>query len=157
MRELGNGWLDVCGAPFARTPATIGGVATIDFALGSVVLLVGSALCFDLYSRIKAECALARVVVTMADYVSRDPAPDGNEMTALGRFLYQHDLGVPANLVYVVTAVHQPAGDSSPAVLWTDDAIRIGDEAVTEELAANCPRHVTGAGRRAFRTTSHRC
>ena len=117
---------------FARDPR---GSASIELAIGSVVLISAAALSFDLYSRIKADTAVARMAITMADYVSRDVDPDGNEMKALGVYLYDHELGVPANLVYVVTALHQPPGDPRPdvVVLWSDDTIRIGDSAVTED------------------------
>ena len=119
---------------FARDPR---GSASIELALGAVVLVSVSTLCFDLYSRIKADTAVARIAVTMADYVSRDVAPDGGEIKALGEFLYKNELGLPAALVYVVTALHQPPGDPLPAVqvLWSDDTIRIGDEDVTGEIA----------------------
>ena len=129
---------------FARDPR---GAASIELALGAVVLVSVSTLCFDLYSRIKADTAVARIAVTMADYVSRDVAPDGGEIKALGEFLYKNELGLPAALVYVVTALHQPPGDPLPAVqvLWSDD-IRFGDEAVTtDEFAAECA-HFTDDG-----------
>ena len=130
---------------FARDPR---GSASIELAIGSLVLISTAALCFDLYSRIKADTAAARMAVTMADYVSRDTDPDGNEMKALGAYLYDHELEVPANLVYVVTALHQPPGDPRPVVvvLWSDDTIRIGDPTVTEELAAGCAHFVADGG-----------
>ena len=130
---------------FARDPR---GAASIELALGAVVLVSVSTLCFDLYSRIKADTAVARIAVTMADYVSRDVAPDGDEIKALGEFLYKNELGLPAALVYVVTALHQPSGgDPLPAVqvLWSDDTIRIGDEAVTAQIAGGCA-HFTDDG-----------
>ena len=116
------------------------GAASIELALGAVVLISVSTLCFDLYSRIKADTAVARIAVTMADYVSRDVAPDGDEIKALGEFLHKNELGLPAALVYVVTALHQPSGDPLPAVqvLWSDDTIRIGEEAVTGDIADEC-------------------
>ena len=121
------------------------GAAGIELALGAVALLGVSALCFDLYARVDADTAVSRIAVTMADYVSRDAAPDGGEMTALGAFLHEQELGVPANLAFVVTALRQPAGDPRPAVevLWTDDSVRIGNAAVTAALAGGCARHVT--------------
>ena len=124
------------------------GAASIELALGAVVLISVSALCFDLYSRIKADTAVARIAVTMADYVSRDVAPDGGEMDALGRFLHEHELGVPADLVYVITALHQPPGDPQPDidVLWSDDTIRIGDPSVTAKLADECAHYVAEGG-----------
>ena len=125
------------------------GAASIELALGAVVLISVSTLCFDLYSRIKADTAVARIAVTMADYVSRDVAPDGGEIKALGEFLYKNELGLPAALVYVVTALHQPPGDPLPAVqvLWwpDDNTIRIGDEEVTEMIADGCA-HFTDGG-----------
>lgn len=122
------------------------GAASIELALGGVVLVSVSVLCFDLYARIKAETSIARMAIAMADYVSRDTAPDGNEMTALGEFLYEHELGAPASLVYVVTAIHQPTGETSPVVLWSDDTIRMGDETVTAELAGECAHYVAEGG-----------
>ena len=78
----------------------------------------------------------------MADYVAGGGAPDGDELTALGEFLYEREFGIPASLVYVVSAFHQPPGTPPPAValLWSDDSIRIGDAAVTAELAGKCAR-----------------
>ena len=130
---------------FARGPR---GSASIELAIGSVVLISAAALSFDLYSLVKADTAVARMAVTMADYVSRDADPDGNEMKALGAYLYDHELGVPANLVYVLTALHQPPGDPRPdvAVLWSDDTIRIGDSTATEEIAARCAHYVADGG-----------
>ena len=125
------------------------GAAGIELALGAAVLFSVSLLCFDLYSRIQADTAVARMAVTMADYVSRDTNPDGDEMEALGRYLHRHELGVPADLVYVITALHQPLGDPLPAValLWSDDTIRIGDDTtVTEDFASGCPRFIADGG-----------
>ena len=139
---------------FARSLAFVRdtrGAAAIELALGAVVLLAVSALCFDFYSRIKADAAVARMAVAMADYVSRDTAPNGDEMKALGDYLRKHELGIPADLVYVVTALHQPAGDPRPAVavLWTDSSIRFGDEEIGKTLAgedeeeeSHCPQFV---------------
>ena len=126
------------------------GGASLELAIGAVVFIAVAALSFDLYARIKADVAGARVVVTMADYVSRDQAPNGDDLAALGGFLHAHELRVPTDLVYVLTAFRQPpAGEEEtlPAVerLWTDDSIRIGDETVTGDLATGCSRLV-GAG-----------
>ena len=120
------------------------GVASIELAIGAVVLVAISALAFDLYARVRADTAGVRMAATMADYVSRDAVPDGNELRALGEFLHEQELRVSADLVYVLSALRQPAGDPPPAVevLWSDDSIRFGDETATEALAGNCARHV---------------
>ena len=125
------------------------GGAAIEFAIGSVVLLSIGALCFDLYSRIKADTASARLASIMADYVSRDAETDGNGLKALGEFLYDNELKVPADVVYAITAFRRPPGDPAEPVerLWSDNSIRFGDEAVTAKLASNCTRYVTGGGK----------
>ena len=130
--------------PFVRDQR---GSAGIELALGAVALLAVSVVCVDLYARVGAEAAVSRMAVTMADYVSRDTAPQGAELATLGAFLHEHELGVPADVAYVITALHQPAGDPLPEVevLWSDDSIRIGDATTTEDLARGCARHVTSA------------
>ena len=124
------------------------GGASIELALGSVVLLSTVIVCFDLYSRIEADTSITRMAAIMADYVSRETAPDGAEMSALGLFLHDHELHVPADVVYVVTALHQPSGDPRPDVhvLWSDNTIRVGDLAVTEQLAGGCALHGSEGG-----------
>ncbi len=122
--------------------------ATIELALGAVVLVLIAATCFDLYSRIKSDTAGARLASVMADYVSRDAEPDGDGLKTLGEFLYRNDLRVPANLVYAITAFQRPTGDPQGAVkvLWSDNSIRFGDETVTESLADGCTRFVGDDG-----------
>ena len=129
------------------------GGASVELALGALVLVTVAALCFDLYTWMRADTASARLAVAMADYVSRDAEPNGDDATDLGRFLHAQELGVPANLVYVLTAFRQPPaagrGKSLPDVdvLWVDDTIRIGDATVTEELAGDCTRYRDADGK----------
>ena len=128
--------------PFVRDQR---GSAGVEITLGAVALIGVAILCFDLYSRVSADTAVSRMAGTMADYVSRDTAPEGAELAALGMFLHEHELGVPADLAYVITALRQSAGNPLPAVevLWSDDSIRVGDATTTTALAAGCTRHVT--------------
>ena len=81
----------------------------------------------------------------MADYVSRDPAPEDDELAPLDALLHEHELGAPADLAFVLTARRQPAGDPRTAVevLWSDGSIRTGDAAVTAALAGGCARCAT--------------
>ena len=124
------------------------GAASIELAIGAVALLGVSALCFDLYSRVGANTSGLHMTVAMADYLSRDAAPDGDELAALGTFLFEHELGIPADLVFVLSAFRQPPGDPRPAisVLWSDNTIRIGDTETTSALAGQCARYVTAEG-----------
>ena len=126
------------------------GGASLELALGGVAVVSVAALCFDLYARIDATTASARAACSMADYVSRDTAPDGDAMSALGHFLHAHEIGVPSAMVYVVSAFHQPPGDPLPAarLLWSDDTIRIGDAAVTRQLASACTQFADGGNAR---------
>ena len=113
--------------------------ASIELAIGAVAILAVAAVAFDLYSLTRANAAGARIAATMADYVSRESAPDGDEMAALGRFLHDQEFGMPSTLVYVISAVHQPPGDDDPAVkLWGDDKIRVGEAAEAATLAQEC-------------------
>ncbi|MDE0172379.1 MAG: hypothetical protein OYH76_05590 [Defluviicoccus sp.] len=134
---------------FARD--TRGGAA-IELALGAVVLISICAICFDLYSRVRADTASARLASTMADYVSRETEPDGDDLRALGKFLYTQELKVPANLVYAITAFRRPPGDPPEPVevLWSDASIRFGDETVTGTIAGGCARHATADGKPAL-------
>ena len=125
-----------CLHAFARD---VRGGAAIELALGAVVLVSTTVLCVDLYSRIKADTAVARMAITMADYVSRDADPDGDEMKALGDYLRKHELAVPANLVYVVSAFHQPPGD--PVVVLWSHYFPFGDTTVTDELDDDCAHY----------------
>ena len=122
------------------------GGAPLEMAFSSVAILSTAVLCFDLYSRIGADNASGRAAVAMADYVSREAAPNGDEMAALGRFLHANEIRVPSAVVYVVSAFHQPPGNPPgnppPALelLWSDDAVRIGANAETASLASACGR-----------------
>ena len=117
------------------------GSASIEFGIGVVVVLVVAAIAFDIYSLVRADTAIARIAATMADYVSRETAPDGDEMTALGQFLYAHELSAPATLVYVVSAVHQPSGGNPAVALWDDDTVRFGEADATASLVQECKTH----------------
>lgn len=123
------------------------GSAGIELALGSVALLAIALACFDLYSLVRVNSGSARSAVVMADYVSREAAPDGDQMDALGKFLRQTEFGAPSDLVYVVTAVQRPTGDGPAVVLWADDAIRLGDPTAVQALASRCTQRAAGGWR----------
>ena len=75
----------------------------------------------------------------MADYVSIETAPDGDQMAALGQYLYEKEFEAPAELVFLISAVQQPPGDDAAAVaLWENDKIRIGEAEKTAALAQEC-------------------
>lgn len=112
--------------------------AAIELGIGAVVVLTVAVLAFDLYSLTRAYAASGRIAATMADYVSRETALDGDAIAALGQFLHEQELTGPSALVYVISAVRQPAGDEAAVALWDDDTIRFGTEATTAGLAQEC-------------------
>ena len=128
--------------PSARRFATDSRAAAgIELAVGAVALLAVAMLCFDVYSLVRLGTASARSAVIMADYVSRDREPDGEQVAALGRFLYETEFKSPTALVFVISAARGPVDGTAPAVLWVDDTLRIGDSPTTEVLAGVCARH----------------
>ena len=126
------------------------GAAGIELGFGAVALLTIAMLCFDLYSLVRVNTAGARSAVAMAEYVSREAAPDGDQMAALGRFLHRQEFGAPADVVYVVSAVRRPPGEDPAEVLWADDTIRFGAAGTTETLAGECARRGTAGWRTAL-------
>ena len=126
------------------------GSAGIELGLGTLGLLAVAMLCFDLYSLVGMHAASARSAVAMAEYVSREAAPDGDRVTALGGFLHRREFGAPASLVYVITAVRRPPGGDSAEVLWTDDTIRFGAATTTGALAEECGRRASAGWRAAL-------
>ncbi len=123
--------------------------AGLELGFGAVVLLSVAALAFDLYARVEADTVGAQLAAAMADYVSRGPDTDedtldGEALKALGTFLHAHAHGAPADLVFVISALRQGAGNPAPAVkaLWSDATLRFGDATVTAALAAKCARYV---------------
>ena len=128
-------------APFRRLAREQRASAGIEFALWTVLVLLPVAfLAFDVISLARASTAGARVAATMADYVSRESEPDGDEMDELGAFLHEREFRNPSALVYVISAVRKSAGDNSYPDVWPDDnfIIRSGDSETTTDLLARC-------------------
>ena len=152
LRNRHRGWRTRPESPARRhvrarsLPARLGRLAcerrasaAIELAIGAVAILTVAAVAFDLYSLTRANAAGARVAAIMADYVSRESAPDGDEMAALGKFLHGQEFGMPSTLVFVISAVHQPPGDDDPAKeLWSDDNIRVGEAEDAATLTQEC-------------------
>ena len=112
------------------------GAAGLEFAIGAIVLLGFAVTAFAVYARIEATTSAPRIAVAMAEYVSREEAPDGDQLDALARFLRDHELGTGYAVLVVTTAVHKEAGEAA-GVRWID-RIAIGDETATEDLKAIC-------------------
>ena len=120
--------------------------AGLELAIGAFVLVSVAALCFELYARVEADTAAARVAATMADYVSRGPDTDGGTLERsalkdLGKFLRKHALDDAGDFVLVVSALSRGAGTRKVEALWSD-TLHFGKRKITRELAPECPRFV---------------
>ena len=120
------------------------GAAGIELAIGAVVVLGIAVASFAVYSRIEAATSAPRIAVTMAEYISQEQAPDGDQLDALALFLRDQELGAGHALLVATTAVHKAASVPA-AVLWID-RIKLGDETVTEELEKTCKGKGTEGG-----------
>ena len=136
---------DAFGAALRAFARDTRAAAGLELGFGAFVLISVAALSFDLYTRVEADTVGAQLAATMADYVSRGPAPgettlDGDALKDLGTFLHEHVLGVPADLVFIVSALRQPAGNNSkPAVLWSDATnLRFGDGVDDPDTPLDC-------------------
>ena len=130
---------------FVRDTRAAGG---LELAIGAVVVLGLAVTCFAVYSRIEATTSAPRIAIAMAEYVSREEAPDGDQLDALARFLRDHELGADHALLVVTTAVHKEAGKAA-GVRWID-RIALGDETVTEALKETCKGKSTEDGKAAL-------
>ena len=120
--------------------------AGLELAIGAFVLVSVAVLCFELYARVEADTAAARIAATMADYVSRGPDTDGGTLERsalkdLGKFLRKHALDDAGDFVLVVSALRRGAGARKVEALWSD-TLHFGNRRVTRELAPDCPRFV---------------
>ena len=122
--------------------------AGLELAIGAFVLISVAALCFDLYVRVEADTAAARVAATMTDYVSRGPDTDGDALDRsalkkLGKFLREHELDDADDFVLVLSALRGDAGarKAKGTVLWSD-VLHFGNRKVTNKLARECSRFV---------------
>ena len=127
-------------APLRRLALEQRASAGFEFAIGAVALMFIAWTAFDVISLARASTAGARVAATMANYVSRESEPDGDEMEELGAFLHEREFRMPSALVYVISAVRKSEGDNSYPDIWPDGdvIIRSGDSETTTDLLARC-------------------
>ena len=118
---------------FARDTRGSGG---IEFAFGAVLVLVVAVAAFAVYGRIEAATSAPRIAIVMAEYISQEGEPDGDQLDALARFLRDHELRPGYALLIVTTAAHKPASKAA-GVLWID-RIALGDKTATKDLEKTC-------------------
>ena len=124
------------------------GSSAVELALGSVLVLLVFILVFDVYQRIKATGAVARIATVVGESVALDPAPTLARLGELARHLHVNELRSPSDLVLVITVlgVHPGSMPATRAPVWTNSSVRSGDAVRTNAIAASCSRVVDGAG-----------
>ncbi|MCY4488403.1 MAG: hypothetical protein OXF11_15000 [Deltaproteobacteria bacterium] len=100
------------------------GSVSIEFVVGTVVIVTTTLAGMDLYRLVDAQSAALRAAVTMADYVSQESAPSGAFIDDLARFLYRNEIALPAHAAFVMSAVSRAPvtdGEADPPALvrWT--------------------------------------
>lgn len=114
------------------------GSAMIELGLAIFVMIVVFMVVFDVYAMVKSRSASGRLAVILSDFVARETGSDyGDQLDALGQYLYEQELGSSVDVVYVISVVEKPTGDDA-AVVWTDDTMRFGDSTRTASLADEC-------------------
>ena len=129
----------------ATSRRTIGGYlrgrsggAVIELAIAAVVIIGISMLIFDAYAMVKSRSAAGRAAIIMSDFIARETGNDyGDQMVALGQYLYEQEMGESVAIVFVVSAVSKAPGTDAE-IIWTDDTMRFGDPTKTASLADEC-------------------
>ena len=111
------------------------GVASIESALGTVVMIAASLLALDLYRLTSTQTTITHAAVSLADTVSRAEPPGLTEaelrqkmndfVQSLSELLHQEQFPT-ANASFVVAAVYKEPGNASPTVLWSKEVVLLG-------------------------------
>ena len=94
------------------------GVASIECALGTVVMITASLLSLDLYRLASTQTSALHAAITLGDTMSRPAQLDANSVRMLAEFLHQEQFPT-LNAVFVVSAVYKSPTEP-PTVLWTE-------------------------------------
>ena len=127
------------------------GVAAIEFALGTVVMVSASLLALDLYRLASSQTTVAHVAVSLADIVSRAEPPGltqaqlRQKMTDFVESLSEllHEEQFPTlNANFVVAAVYKdPGPPASLTALWSKQEVLLPD--TTNPLTSCAPANQT--------------
>lgn len=114
------------------------GAAGVELGFGVAALLTISMLCFDLYAVVRVDSAGARAAVTLAEFVSRETAPNKAALSSLGGYIHRGEFEAPTDVAYTITAIQRRTGEDRAVVLWTEDTIRFGEAQAAAALATEC-------------------
>ncbi len=131
------------------------GVAAIEFALGTVVMVSTSLLALDLYRLASTQITITHVAVSLADTVSRAEPPGLTEaqlrqqmddfVLSLSELLHEEQFPT-SNANFVVAAVYKdPNPTTSLTALWRKEKVLLPDTTspLTSCAAANQTNEIT--------------
>lgn len=114
------------------------GSALIELGLAALVMIVVLMVVFDVYAMVKSRSASGRLAVILSDFVARETGSDyGDQLDALGEYLYEQELGSSVDVVFVISVIQKQPGNDAQ-IVWTDDTMRFGDSRRTDSLAQEC-------------------
>lgn len=111
------------------------GVASLESALGAVVMVTASLLALDLYRLADTQTTIMHVAVSVADTVSREEPPGLTEtelrqkmdafVQSLAELLHKEQFPT-SNANIVVAAVYKEPGTALPRALWSKEVVLLG-------------------------------
>lgn len=96
------------------------GAASIECALGTVVMVAASFIALELYRQVNTQVKVTHAAVTLAEYASQDTDIQALFVDKLAEFLHTEQFN-PANAAFIVSAVRQDP--TTPTLLWTHEAL----------------------------------
>ena len=116
---------------------------SVEFVIGSVVIVTLTVAGLDLYRVIDAQSVALRATTTMAEYVSVEPEPRGSFIDDLAAFSHRHQIALPSHVAFVVSAVTRSEvtemEPDPPAVVRWERKITVGEDPAPP-LADSCGR-----------------
>ena len=105
------------------------GVASIECAVGTVLIITASLLALNLYRMADTQATVTHSVFTLADYTSRDDEVNATFIEKLAEFLHAEQFAA-SDVAFVVSAIRQDAEDG-PTLEWTKQVL-LGPNAAAE-------------------------
>ena len=122
------------------------GSASVEFVIGSVLIVTTTVAGMDLYQVINAQSVVLRAATTMAEYVSLESAPRAAFIDDLAAFSHRFQIALPSEAAFVVSAISRSDATElepdPPALVRWNRKTAVGEdpESLSPELADSCGR-----------------
>ena len=108
------------------------GSIAVEFVIGSLLIVTTVVVSLDVYQLISARSTALRAATTMAEYVSQEDSPSLTFIEDLAAFSYRHEIAMPSEVAFVISAVSRPAAtdtEPDPAVeLDWNERVVVGED-----------------------------